>query len=125
MLPLIEASLISGGLRLQGRPISSIHSIAERDCLENPSAYYSGVPRVGTMGREASLPPLCAAKNTLSRSVQLFSKQSQKGYSRKPGFRHTAFSETLRYKERAGAWKLRPRGHPTGYIAPIRLLVGR
>jgi hypothetical protein len=29
MLPLIEASLISGGLRLQGRPIASIHSIAE------------------------------------------------------------------------------------------------
>ena len=36
----------------------------------------------------------CATKNTRFRPLQLFSKQFQKGYSRKLGFRYRVFSET-------------------------------
>src|ERR671921_2053295 len=35
----------------------------------------------------------CATKNTRFRPLQLFSKQFQKGHSRKPSFRCTGFSE--------------------------------
>ena len=46
MLPLIEASLISGGLRLQGRPIASIHSITERRSSRKLSFQHTGFSEV-------------------------------------------------------------------------------
>src|SRR5215213_9257780 len=50
-----------------------------RNCLVNPNGLRFGVPEVGKPRGEAPLLPLyatCATKNTRSRPVQLFTKQS-------------------------------------------------
>src|SRR5215217_5521545 len=48
---------------------------SSRNCLENPNGLHLGVPEVGKTRGEAPSLPLCAAKNTCYRPVQLFSKQ--------------------------------------------------
>src|SRR5215213_4784480 len=47
---------------------------SSRNCLENPNGLHLGVPEVGKTRGEAPSLPLCAAKNTCYRPVQLFSK---------------------------------------------------
>src|SRR5215212_10594574 len=62
--------------------------------MENLNGLHSGVPRGAKTRREAPLLPLLRHQNTRFRPIQLFTKQFQSTYSRKPSFRYTGFSET-------------------------------
>ena len=61
----------------------TIQRTAEGDCLENRNKPYSGVQRADTTEPRSPIWSSFAAKKHDQQALQLFSRQSQKGYSRK------------------------------------------
>src|SRR5215217_2709472 len=75
-----------------------IHRIAERNCLENSWRGLNHVFWWRKSGNKGASGLVLTSCETPEGSPFRFSKQFQKGYSRKLGFRLEAFSETQRLR---------------------------